>query len=84
MTDLRDPSESKRTGRGVTEKRGGEGEYERQHREHKTRQGDTKGYNVDNRGGSGRESLTAFDQSVNVFSKKCIRSQMSFNTSKRK
>lgn len=39
------------------EERDGEGEYEREHREHEMRQGDTKGYNVDDRVGTGRESL---------------------------
>lgn len=84
MKDLRDPSERERErtggGGGLIGKRYGEGEYERQHREDKKIKRERereRWYNGDNRAGSGRESLASFDQIVNVFSKKHMRSQPS-------
>lgn len=62
--------------RGVTEKRDGGDEHERQHREHKTRKGDRKGTMQTTEWDLAGESLAPFDQTVMVFfCKKHMRSQ---------
>lgn len=56
------------------ERRDGEAEYERLHREHKT-SGRLGEKGVENSAGSCRESLASFDQIVNIFRKKHVRNQ---------